>query len=165
MHISKRGHWWILVSYVVHSFSFALLVLVYREITPLPKNPAHTKVHRPLQWRHNEHNCVSNHHPRHCLLNRLFGHRLKKTSKFRVTCLCVGNSPRTGEFPAQMASNAENVSIWWRHHASTKPQQNVANRETCCYFLEIAVNRRFHCIKFQVLICRIGAQMKLFNIS
>ena len=22
----------------------------------------------------------------------------------------------TGEFPAQMPSNAENVSIWWRHH-------------------------------------------------
>ena len=22
----------------------------------------------------------------------------------------------TGEFPAQMASNAEKVSIWWRHH-------------------------------------------------
>ena len=21
----------------------------------------------------------------------------------------------TGEFPAQMASNAENVSVWWRH--------------------------------------------------
>ena len=21
-----------------------------------------------------------------------------------------------GEFPAQMASNADNVSIWWRHH-------------------------------------------------
>ena len=26
------------------------------------------------------------------------------------------NSPGTGEFLAQMASNAENVSIWWRHH-------------------------------------------------
>ena len=25
----------------------------------------------------------------------------------------------TGEFPAQMASNAENVSIWWRHHVCT----------------------------------------------
>ena len=25
-------------------------------------------------------------------------------------------SVRTGEFPAQRASNAENVSIWWRHH-------------------------------------------------
>ena len=40
----------------------------------------------------------------------------KKTSKLRVAGLCVGNSPVTGEFPAQMASNAENVSIWWRHH-------------------------------------------------
>ena len=29
---------------------------------------------------------------------------------------CVGNLPVTGKFPAQMASNAENVSIWWRHH-------------------------------------------------
>ena len=24
----------------------------------------------------------------------------------------------TGEFPAEMASNAENVSIWWRHHGT-----------------------------------------------
>ena len=30
-----------------------------------------------------------------------------KTPKLRVTGLCVGNSPVTGEFPAQMASNAE----------------------------------------------------------
>ena len=35
--------------------------------------------------------------------------------KPRVTGVCVGNSPVIGEFPAQMASNAENVSIWWRH--------------------------------------------------
>ena len=27
-----------------------------------------------------------------------------------------GNSPVTGEFVAPMASNMENVSIWWRHH-------------------------------------------------
>ena len=40
----------------------------------------------------------------------------KKTSKLRVTGLCAGNSPGTSEFPAQMASYAENVSIWWRHH-------------------------------------------------
>ena len=33
-----------------------------------------------------------------------------------VTELYVGNLPGTGEFPIQMASNAENVSIWWRHH-------------------------------------------------
>ena len=45
-----------------------------------------------------------------------FKHRWRKTSKLRVTGICVGNSPVTGEFPAQMASNAENASIWWRHH-------------------------------------------------
>ena len=46
----------------------------------------------------------------------LFRHREKETPKFRVTGLCEGNSPVTGEFPAQMASSAENASIWWRHH-------------------------------------------------
>ena len=69
-----------------------------------------------LQWRHNEREGVSNHQPHDCLLNRLFRRRSKKTSKLRVTGLCAGNSPGTGEFPAQMASYAENVSIWWRHH-------------------------------------------------
>ena len=71
-----------------------------------------------LRWRHNGHDSVSNHQPHHCLVNRLFRRRSKKTSKLRVTGLCVGNSPGTGEFPAQMASNAENVFIWWRHHGS-----------------------------------------------
>ena len=41
----------------------------------------------------------------------------KNTPKLRVTGLCAGNSLVTGEFQAKMASNAENVSIWWRHHA------------------------------------------------
>ena len=71
----------------------------------------------PLHWRHNGRDRVSNHQPHDCLLNRLFRRRSKKTSKLRVTGLCVGNSPGTGEFPAHMASYAENVSIWWRHHA------------------------------------------------
>ena len=47
----------------------------------------------------------------------LFGCKSNKISKFRVTGLCAGNLPGTGEFPAQMASVAKNVSIWWRHHA------------------------------------------------
>ena len=34
----------------------------------------------------------------------------------RLTGFCAGDSPGTGEFSAQMASNAENVSIWWRNH-------------------------------------------------
>ena len=69
-----------------------------------------------LRWRHNDHAGVSNHQPHGCSLNRLFRRKSKKTSKLRVTGLCAGNSPGTGEFPAQMASDAENVSIWWRHH-------------------------------------------------
>ena len=69
-----------------------------------------------LRWRHNERDSVSNHQPHDCLLNRLFRRRSKKISKLRVTGLCEGNSPVTGEFPAQMASYEENVSIWWRHH-------------------------------------------------
>ena len=71
----------------------------------------------PLVWRHNGQDGVSNHQPHDYLLNCLFRPRSTKTSKLRVTDLCVGNSTVTGEFPAQMASNGENVSIWWRYHA------------------------------------------------
>ena len=46
-----------------------------------------------LQWRHKGHNGVSNHQPHHCILNRLFRRRSKKTSKLCVTGLCPGNSP------------------------------------------------------------------------
>ena len=42
----------------------------------------------------------------------------RKQQSSTVTGLCEGNSPVAGEFLTQMASNAENVSIWWRHHAS-----------------------------------------------
>ena len=67
-----------------------------------------------LQWCYKEHDGVLNHQPHNCFLNRLFSHRSKKTSKLRVTGLYSGEF--TGEFPTQRASNAENFSIWWRHH-------------------------------------------------
>ena len=70
----------------------------------------------PLRWHHNGCDGVSNHQLNDCLLNRLFRRSSRKTSKLRVTGLCAGNSPGTGELPTQMASKAENVSIWWRHH-------------------------------------------------
>ena len=79
-----------------------------------------------LHWRHDGHDSVSKHQPHDCLLNRLFRRRSKKISKLHATGLCAGNSPESGEFPAQMASNAENVSIWWRHHdAITYPCLNL----------------------------------------
>ena len=85
--------------------------------TAVTPHSNHSAIIVPLQWRHNGLDSVSNHQPRHCLLSLLFGRRSKKTSKLRFTGLCAGNSPETGEFPAQMASNSENVSIWWRHRA------------------------------------------------
>ena len=72
--------------------------------------------HKSFRWRHNGRDGVSYHQPHDCLLNRLFIRRSKKTSKLRVSGLFVGNSPGTGGFSAQMVSNAEIVSISWRHH-------------------------------------------------
>ena len=73
-----------------------------------------------LKWRHNERGSVSNNQRLHFLSNCRFRSSSKKTSKFRVTGLCAGISPVTGELPTQRARNAENVSIWWRHHVHDK---------------------------------------------
>ena len=56
----------------------------------------------------------------------------KKKSKLRITGFCEGNSPVTGEFPAQMASNAESVSIWWRHHDFAKSASRKYTSGTSC---------------------------------
>ena len=70
------------------------------------------QIHSPaLQWRHNGCDSVSNHQPHDCLPKDVFRRKSKETSKLRVTGLCEGNSPVTGEFPAQMASDAKNVSF------------------------------------------------------
>ena len=84
-------------------------------------------VHKELQWRHNQRDGDSNHQPHDCLLNHSFRRKSKKISKLRVTGLCEGNSPVTGEFPAQRASNAENVSIWWRHHGTNCRLSNLTS--------------------------------------
>ena len=39
--------------------------------------------------------------------------------------LC-GEFTDDGEFPAQKASNAENVSIWWRHHGLVQPRRYLS---------------------------------------
>ena len=83
---------------------------------------------------------TSNHQPHDCLLNRLFRRGSKKTSKFSVTGLCEGKSSVTGEFPAKRASNAENVSIWWRHHGLVmfvcmKAKQNLhQHKDTTAWY-------------------------------
>ena len=80
---------------------------------------------KPLDWRHNGRDSVSNHQPHDCLLNRLIRRRSKKTSKLRVTGLCAGNSLVTGEFPHKWPVTQETLpfndvimhlvvfSVWW----------------------------------------------------
>ena len=63
--------------------------------------------------------------------------RSKKTSKLRVT----GPSPVTGEFPAQRASNAENVAIWWRHHVSSLRFCGVHMKDTSQQTPTIWINK------------------------
>ena len=43
----------------------------------------------------------------------------RKYQSSALLALCEGNSPVTGEFPSQKASNAENLSVWWRHHGQS----------------------------------------------
>ena len=105
-----------------------------------------------LQWRRNGCDSVSNHQSYDCLLQDLFKRRSKKTSKLRVTGLCAGNSPETGEFPAQMASNAENVSIWWRHHGKWQKRFSLTQLllTTCLQYEYLNANVR------GIISCRIG---------
>ena len=105
--------------YGYHHISMWAIWMWYIHFSNNSSKKMHTTlINISLRWRHNDHAGVSNHQPHGCLFNRLYRRTSKKTSKLRVTGLCAGNSPGTGEFPAQMASYAENVSIWWRHHVS-----------------------------------------------
>ena len=92
-------------------YKYGVSISQIMQILPLSSVRPSTK-RTSLQWRHNEQDRVSNHQPHDCSLNYLFRRRSKKTSKLRITGLCAV----TGEFPAQMANNEENVFIWWHHH-------------------------------------------------
>ena len=71
---------------------------------------AHGQIFVSLQWRHNGRDGVSNHQPYHCLLQPFIRAQIKENIK------APRHWPLCGEFTAQMASNAENVSIWLRRH-------------------------------------------------
>ena len=62
----------------------------------------------------------------------------KKTSKLRVTGFCEGNSPVTGEFPTEKASNAENVFISWRHHDTPDIPWSSYQMKFCATMAQVA---------------------------
>ena len=117
-----------------------------------------TAAHRhSLQWRHNGRDCVSNHQRLDCLLKCLFRHISKKTSKLLVTCLCKGNSPVPGEFPTQKASNAENVSIWWRHHVMRDVNQGICLCRLHPRDNTLGINYWFQVKNYISIVCYIGS--------
>ena len=116
---------------IMHAYQISAWGVVTRhtwEGTRMISTAMVAKRHTPLVitmrawWRHKERDGVSNHRHLNCLFNRLFRCRSKKISKL---CFSVGGIHRWPvNFPAQKASNAENVSVWWRHH--------VGNDIFCC---------------------------------
>ena len=98
--------WFAKQSKIIHSWNNTTQYIAVMHTTPWIQRQINGMM--ALQWRHNGGDIASNHQPQDSLLNRWFRRRSKITSKLRVTGLCAGNSPGTGEFPAQMASNAEN---------------------------------------------------------
>ena len=85
-------------AFLINSYSFEGPVLA-DFIHLSPDIPISCSVLITLQWRHNEYDGVSNHRLLDRSLNSFFRRRSKKTIKFRVTGVCEGNSPVTGEFP------------------------------------------------------------------
>ena len=65
-----------------------------------------------LQWLHNGRNSP----PLFTQPEPFIQTQIKENIKAPRHWPMCGNSLVTSEFPAQMASYAENVSIWWRHH-------------------------------------------------
>ena len=60
-----------------------------------------------------------------------------------------GNLPGTGEFPAQMASYAENVSIWWRLHDRPPMNSRPAMRGLDIFCLNKLFNKLSRCRGFE----------------
>ena len=90
----------------------------------------------PLQWRHNGQDGVSNHQPHDCLLNRLLSADLRKHESSPPLAFVQVIHRGPVNYPHKRASNAENVSIWWRHHITglvpNRPRLMMAQFDDAC---------------------------------
>ena len=105
-----------------------LFLIVFSQVFLRGKSPKSSWC--PLRWRHNGRDGAWNHQP-------LFTLSLSLFTLFTLSFILVQikenikasrHWPLWAEFtgdrwiPHTMASNAENVSIWWRHHGNHKKQ-------------------------------------------
>ena len=70
-----------------------------------------------LQWRHNEHDGVSNHQPHDCLLNRLFKAQIKENIKASRHWPLYGEFTGDRWIPRTNGQLRGNISFWLRHNA------------------------------------------------
>ena len=84
-----------------------------------------------LQWRHNERDGGSIHQPHEFFYSTVYSDADQRKHQSSASLAFVrGIHPGTGEFPEQMASNAENVSIRWHHHGSIQRDYSLLCRPT-----------------------------------
>ena len=116
LNVNTCYHYWMLntqsPSYVAHKHSISYNAYIWCEFRHAKWAIGQFHGAFTLHWRHNDHCSVSNHQLHDCLLNRLIKENINAPSH-RPLC---GEFTGTGEFSAQRVSNAENGSIWWRHH-------------------------------------------------
>ena len=86
---------------------------LHRQTFGINVYPSGTLTVSPLLWRHNGDECVSN-SSLTIVYSTVYSGADQRKHQSSASLAFV---PVSGEFPAQMVSNAENVSIWWRHHA------------------------------------------------
>ena len=101
---------------------------------------------RHYTWLHNDHDGVSNHQPHGCLPNRLFRRRSKKTSKLRVTGLCVGNPPGPVHSPHKGPVTRKcfhlMTSSWSLAVPLYSPSATTLHKEACWLSLQDKPNGR-----------------------
>ena len=114
--------------------SHVLLLLFYNALMKLCCDLCHPHVSilGTLRWRHNGWDSVPYHQPHHCLLNRLFRHRSKKTLNLRVTAFVKGNHRGPVNFPHKWPVTRkmfpfDDVIIiwrwWWSISCTLSPEQ------------------------------------------
>ena len=92
-----------------------------------------------LQWRHNGRGSVLDHQLHDCLLNFLFRRRSKKTSKLRVTGLCVGihrwpvNSPHKSRVTRKMFPFDDVIVTWPKFNDLTGRGRRISPSILCSH--------------------------------
>ena len=95
---------------------------------------------------HHKSGGVSNHQPHDCLLNRLFRRRSKKTSKLRVTGLCVGIPRTNGQPVTRKMFPFDDVIMLFMHWITICYHLTIS----CSFVLDFHISNCFSILYFHI---------------